>query len=123
MAIKVDSENNCTMYRGDTDNLVFSGLPTDKLYSVYFAINNEETGKILKEIIANEFNIISGSASFSFDEDFSNSLPVGEWTYSLKLCYGTSENTVIPALREINGAVVKDPSPMFTVLDMRVEGA
>lgn len=124
MAIYVDKDLNIELYKGDTDSLVFRNLPHDKIYSVYFSIFNEDNGKILYEMPANEFNQTSGSATFCFTQSITNDLKVGEHTWALKMCCAAEnvENTVVPKLEVVNGEIVQQPSPMFTVLDKRVEG-
>ena len=122
MSIYADSNRNVILYKGDTGNLIFSGLPKDKAYTCYFSINNDENGAILLEKEATEFNQQSGSARVTIDETTSNSLPVGEWSYSLKMCYGTTENTVFPTINVTGGIIIQQTPPTFTVLDKRVEG-
>lgn len=123
MSIFVSNNGDITLYNGDTGNIIFSGLPKDRNYTCYFSVNNDETGAILKEKIAADFNILSGSARVTIDETFSNSLPIGEWSYSFKMCYDNSENTFIPTIQVINGKVVRKNPPAFIVLDRRAEGA
>ena len=123
MSIFKDDNLNITMYQGDTGNLIFTGLPKGNTYYGYFSINNDETGAIIAEKQADEYNYTSGSAKVIIDENFSNSLPVGEWTYSFKVCtLGGTENTVIPILKVVNGKVEKKNPPAFIVLDKRAEG-
>lgn len=124
MAIYVDKDLNIELYKGDTDSLVFRNLPKDKSYSVYFSIFNEDNGKIIKELSANEFNQTSGTATFCFTQSITNDFKVGENTWALKMCYPAEniENTIVPKLEVVNGEIVQQPSPMFTVLEKRVEG-
>lgn len=122
MSIFVSNNGDITLYNGDTGNIIFSGLPKDKAYTCYFSVNNDETGAILLEKTATEFNQNSGSARVTIDKNTSNNLPVGEWSYSFKMCYGGTENTMLPAIKLINGVVQPQTPSGFTVLDKRVEG-
>ena len=114
---------NIYLRQGDTGNITFTGLPKDKNYTVYLSVYNPDTEKILKETTATSFTQATGVAIFTFDEDFSNSLPVGEWTYGLKICADGSEDTVLPQAYIVDGELVKSPAPAFTVDTKVVEGA
>lgn len=115
---------NLWMYKGDTGNIIFSGLPKDKVYTVYFSIFDEEGEKIIKEIVATTFVQETGVATFVIDEATSNSLKVGEFTYALKLCVEAdgSEDTVIPETKLENGVYSQEAAPSFIVYQKRVEG-
>ena len=69
---------------------------------------------------------ISGLAVISFNNTFSDSLPVGEWVYGVKLCSGSgeesTEDTVLPRMYVDNGALVQEQAPSFVVFDKYVEG-
>lgn len=114
---------NIYLKQGDTGNITFSGLPTDKAYLVYLSVYNPDNDTILKELQASNFTQNTGVALFTFNEDFSNSLPVGDWTYGLKICANGSEDTVLPRVY-INdaGELIKESAPEFTVDFKYVEG-
>lgn len=114
---------NIYMRQGDTGNITFSGLPKDKNYEVYLSVYNPDENTILKELLAASFTQATGVAIFTFDEDFSNSLPVGDWIYGLKICADGSEDTVLPQTSIVNGKLVQSASPTFTVDYKIVEGA
>ena len=113
---------NLWMYKGDTGNIIFSGLPTDKAYAVYLSVYDEDGERIIKEVLATNFNQASGVATFVIDEDTSNDLSDGEFTYALKICSNGSEDTIIPETKLEDGIYVREPAPSFTVLPKRVEG-
>jgi len=114
---------NIYLRQGDTGNIVFSGLPTDKAYGVYLSVYNPDNDSILKELQAANFVQATGVATFTFNEDFSNSLPVGDWTYGLKICANGSEDTVLPrAYIDDSGELIKEAAPTFTVDSKYVEG-
>ena len=50
MAFTIDENGNITMVQGDSVQLVINGLNTDKNYSVYFAIQDENRKPIGNEI-------------------------------------------------------------------------
>ena len=113
---------NLFIRKGDTGNVVYRGLPTDKNYTVYHSIYDPDTYKILGEI-PGTFTQATGAVVFSFDTDYTDNLPVGEWEYGLKICAGGTEDTILPrAYTNDNGELVREPAPMFTVWDKVVEG-
>ena len=114
---------NIYLRQGDTGNITFSGLPKDKAYAVYLSVYNSDNDSILKELQAASFTQATGVALFTFNEDFSNSLPVGDWTYGLKICADGSEDTVLPrAYIDDSGELIKEAAPQFTVDNKYVEG-
>lgn len=115
---------NIYLRQGDTGNITFSGLPTDEDYSVYLSVYNPDNDKILQETLAAEFDRVEGVALFTFNEDFSNNLPVGDWTYGLKICANGTEDTVLPRTYiNDSGELIKEPAPQFTVDYKYVEGS
>ena len=109
--------------QGDTGNVSFSGIPTDKAYSVYLSIYNPDTNAIITEVTASTFTQATGVALFLINEDFSNSLPVGDWVYGLKICASGSEDTVLPRSYINNdGDLIHEPAPQFVVDYKVVEG-
>lgn len=59
MAFRVDDNGNITLVQGDSGSYVVSGLPTDKNYTVYFAIQDEN-----RKPMGFEISIETGKASF-----------------------------------------------------------
>ena len=113
---------NLYIRKGDTGQVNFKGLPTDKNYSVYLSIYNPDTFNIIKEIQAT-FTQATGNALVSFSDTISDTLPVGEWEYALKICAGGSEDTVLPrAYTNEEGELIKEPAPKFTVDEKLAEG-
>ena len=108
--------------QGDTGNITYKGLPKDKSYNVYLSVYNPDNNSILREKIASSFSQSTGVAIFTFDEDFSNALPVGEWEYGLKICADGSEDTILPQTSIVDGEIVQYPAPKFTVDNKVVEG-
>lgn len=115
---------NIYMRKGDTGNISFNGLPTDKSYNAYLSIYDEENSRILAEIST---IVNNGSATFTLTESFSNSLPVGDWVYGLKITAMVEglvmEDTVLPRTYiDDNGKLVNEPAPTFTVDEKYVKG-
>ena len=122
MSIFVTGQN-IYMRQGDTGNITFSGLPKDKAYTVYLSVYNPDENTILKELVAASFTQATGVAIFTFNEDFSNSLPVGDWIYGLKICANDgSEDTILPQTSIKDGKLVQSAAPTFTVDYKVVEG-
>nr|DAX84368.1 MAG TPA: hypothetical protein [Caudoviricetes sp.] len=90
MAFIVDTNGNITLVQGDSGNLVITGLPIDKNYTVYFAIQDENRKPIGEELRLEtqkqqsiNFEILSALTDLL-------SVRVGEETatyyYGIKLC-------------------------------------
>lgn len=122
MTILSTGDKGLYLKQGDTGQVAFRGIPTDKNYNVYFSIINPETNAIIQEITA-VFTQSTGIALVSFNETTSNGLPVGEWEYGLKICKSGSEDTVIPrAYIDESGTLVREPAPAFIVDNKYAEG-
>lgn len=127
MAVIGTEDNSLYIRQGDTGQVEFTGLPTDKVYTAYMSIYNEETNKIVAK--TDGVNVTNGSAIIYFNQSFSDSLPVGDWVWALKICatvpvLGTSEDTVIPrSYVDDSGTLISEPAPAFTVDYKMVEGA
>ena len=121
----LSSGQNIYLRQGDTVNITFNGIPTDKAYTVYLYVYNPDTNTIIKEIQHTQFTQATGTVLFQLDEDDSNALPVGDWVYGLKICSGGSEDTVLPRTYtdDTTGELIHDPAPQFIVDYKYVEGA
>lgn len=92
MAFVVDNSGNITCYQGDSGTLTVNGLPTDKDYSVYFAVQDEKRNKIGSEIVVN--SNYSSTISFVFLPAITDNWQVNkndEYTtyyYGIKICDG-----------------------------------
>ena len=107
--------------KGDTGQVAFKGILTDKNYNVYQSIYNPDTNAIIKEIQAT-FNQSTGVAVVQYTETISNDLPVGEWEYGLKICSDGTEDTILPRAYVENGELIRESAPQFIVDDKYVEG-
>lgn len=109
--------------QGDTGNIYFTSIPKDKNYNVYLAVFDPDANKILKEVQATSFVQAAGEAYFGINETVSNSLPVGEWQYYVKICADGSEDTILPRIyKNDDGDIVVENAPKFTVLNKGAEG-
>ena len=95
MAFVVDEQGNITLIQGDSGQLTVSGIPTDKNYNVYLAIQDKSRNTIGTELV-----VSSGNASaviFGFTPDLTNLLTVNnneesrDYYYGIKVC-DTSTN-------------------------------
>ena len=90
MAFTIDKDGNITLIQGDSGELVINGLPTDKNYSVYFAIQDENRNPIGSEIELDTNN--SSSVIFTITGSLTNLLTVNKddetatYYYGIKLC-------------------------------------
>lgn len=90
MAFEVDEETgNVTMRQGDTGKLVFSGIPTDKDYRVYFSVYKSDR-TIVFELNARP---IDGQVTFNLSPRNTNKMSVSKgakyenYYYGVKLCF------------------------------------
>ena len=115
---------NLYLRQGDTGNVSYKGLPQDKLYTVYHSIYDPDTYKILGEI-QGTYTQATGVVIFTFDTTYTDSLPVGEWEYGLKICASDgTEDTILPrAYTNSEGELVREAAPTFTVWEKVTEGA
>lgn len=122
MTIYATKEGNLHVRQGDTGNIVITGIPTDRIYSVYFSVYNPENNRILVETSVSSEQA-TGKATFAINETFSNALRVGEWEYGIKICSQGTEDTLVPRMYvNDEGELVQENAPLFIVYDKFVEG-
>lgn len=90
MAFITDDYGNITLIQGDSGKLTVSGIPTDKNYKVYLAIQNDK-----RQPVGFELNYDSGGQDtvvISFPPSLTNLLTVkrneetSEYYYGIKIC-------------------------------------
>jgi len=95
MAFIVDESGNITLIQGDSGQLTVSGIPTDKNYDVYLAIQDSK-----RKPIGTEIHLESGSHEsviFTFIPELTNLLVVKkndestDYYYGVKICDEDSE--------------------------------
>ena len=121
MAFEIDNNGNITMVQGDSGQLVINGLNTDKNYSVYFAIQDENRKPIGNEIMVNSNN--QSSVVFVLTPDLTDLLKVKQndetatYYYGVKVCDDTGyEDTML-----IGNSTMGDKNSI-TVYPKKVEG-
>lgn len=121
MAFEIDNNGNITMVQGDSGQLVINGLNTDKNYSVYFAIQDENRKPIGNEIVVNSNN--QASVVFVLTPDLTDLLKVNQndetatYYYGVKVCDDTGyEDTML-----IGNSAMGDKNSI-TVYPKKVEG-
>lgn len=122
MAFIVDDDGNITLVQGDSGQLVVEDLPTDKNYTVYFAICNSNRVRVGTEIsvAANQ----SPTVVFEITATLTDLLtvPLGEemaeYYYGIKICDSLTnlEDTLC-----INNGDIGDINSVF-VYPRKVEG-
>lgn len=122
-----NSDKDIYLWKGDSGNITFDGLPVDKDYTVYFSISDPETNKI----IAEELSIQSErrkKVTFYLDTNFTDLLrvPVGEtkatYQYGLKICNGQDEETLIPEVDVSGEKPIFQKAPKVYVFQKFIEG-
>ena len=122
MAFIVDDFGNITLVQGDSGQLTVSGLPTDKSYNVYLAIQDSKRNVIGSEIVVSSNNL--DSVIFVFAPELTNLLTVNlneesaEYYYGIKVCDSSTnfEDTLL-----IGDSDIGDLNTI-TVYPKKVEG-
>lgn len=121
MAFEIDNNGNITMIQGDSGQLVINGLNTDKNYSVYFAIQDENRKPIGNEIMVDSNK--QSSVAFVLTSDLTDLLKVNQndeyatYYYGVKVCDNTGfEDTML-----IGNSQIGDINTI-TVYPKKVEG-
>lgn len=122
MAFEVDINGNIALIQGDSGELCISGLPTDKNYTVFFAIQDESRKPIGDEISVNTNG--KSSVIFALNGGLTDLLTVkkgddtAEYYYGVKLCDedGELEDTLL-----LGDSVMGDVNTI-TVYPKKVEG-
>lgn len=107
MAFIVDENGEITMVQGDSGELVVTGLPTDKNYKVYFAIQDKDRNPVGDELSIDSNQ--SSSVVFALTGNLTDLLEVdkksknAKYYYGVKVCSSTdsTEDTVILGNGEI----------------------
>jgi len=128
MAIYVSNDKTISFYQGDSGNITFTGIPTDKSYTVYFAISNPDTNEIIgEELTMNSAN--KSSITFTLTAEYTDSIPLSEgsscavYRYGLKICSGSMEYTLIPEVKTDKGDPEFQSAPKVVVYPKYSEGA
>ena len=88
---EVDDFGNITLTQGDSGKLTVNGLPTDKNYKVYFAIQDENRKPVGSEIVVQ--SNLADTVIFSIPATLTDLLKVprdedtATYTYGIKICY------------------------------------
>lgn len=88
---EVDDFGNITLTQGDSGKLTVSGLPTDKNYKVYFAIQDENRNPVGSEIVVQ--SNLAETVIFAIPATLTDLLKVArdddtaQYTYGIKICY------------------------------------
>ena len=121
MAFEIDNNGNITMVQGDSGQLVINGLNTDKNYSVYFAIQDENRKPIGNEIVVNSNK--QSSVAFVLSSSLTDLLKVNQndetatYYYGVKVCDNSGfEDTML-----VGDSIIGDKNSI-TVYPKKVEG-
>ncbi len=126
MAIYVKNDD-IYFYQGDSGNITFKGIPTDKNYNVYFAISDINTNSRLGTELSVESNNLS-EVTFTLSAEYTNALSVASeddysiYQYGLKICANGDEYTLIPKVLTDNKNVTFSKAPRIYVYPKYAEG-
>ena len=127
MAIYISKNGTVSLYKGDSGNITFSGLPTDKAYAAHFAFYDPDTGSV----VGDEFVVdaaFSPKVTFQITANSTDKLHVeaGEsfkiLNYGFKIVSGDEEYTLIPKVKLVDGEPVFEQPPLVYVYPKYVEG-
>lgn len=129
MTIYVANNGDIKCYSGDSGNIEFKGIPTDKNYEVYFSVKEVKSGKPVFEIMKESNN--QETVLFEISADQTEMLKVSPgasyniFYYGLKICDPATglEDTLIPVVRldDKNNPIFSKPAK-FVVYPLYVEG-
>jgi len=121
MAFEIDENGTITCYQGDSGEINITGLPTDKNYTVYFAVQDKTRKPVGFEVSVETDG--SGLITFIIPPSLSDTWKVkpneeyAEYYYGIKICDGKGfEDTL-----SIAGSTFGDYS-IINVYPKKVEG-
>lgn len=122
MAFFIDNNGNITLVQGDSGEISLNGIPTDRNYIVYFAIQNENRETVGSEIFVNSNK--SASVVIALPAALTDLLEVGrgeeytEYYYGVKICFPSDglEDTLL-----LGNSKIGDLNTI-TVYPKKVEG-
>lgn len=116
MAIYIDDKGNLELYQGDSGNVKFSNLPTDKDYLVSFAIKDLKSGAIIFEL--SQQSEQADNVTFNISPDLTEKLVIPPRSLTYTYTYGVkvtspegTEDTLIPVVNfdENNNPIFSSP--------------
>jgi hypothetical protein len=117
MSLEIDKRGNIYIYKGDSGDIVVSGLPTDDNYRVLFTVKNYKNLTV-GDVLEVQSNYLP-SVTFSITSDFSKMLEIpysediGVYFYGLKTIDSSKrENTLFvddTTYGDINNIIVFPP--------------
>ena len=122
MAFSIDDNGNIELIQGDSGQLTITGLDTDKNYTVYFAIQDENRNTIGSEIFVSTAK--SDTVTFEITPEITDLLTVdadedsATYYYGIKVCY---EDTGLEDTLLIGSSEIGDKNEII-VYPKKVEG-
>jgi len=126
MAFFIDDNGNITLIQGDSGVLTVNGLPTDKSYTVYFAIKNAN-----RQTVGSELSIEANgldSVQFAIGASLTDLLTVpngeesAEYYYGIKICTTDAITNIETEETLLLGNLDISEMNTVTVYPKRVEG-
>ena len=122
MAFFIDDEGNITLVQGDDGDITFDGIPTDRNYEVFFAIQDDKRRPIGDEISVMSNNmpsvVISVPSTLTDLLTVKSGQETAEYYYGVKICDEATglEDTMILSNNEIGDLNI------ITVYPRKVKG-
>jgi hypothetical protein len=122
MAFFIDDEGNITLVQGDDGDVTFDGIPTDRNYEVFFAIQDDKRRPIGDEVSVMSNNM--SSVVISVPSTLTDLLTVkagqetAEYYYGVKIC---DENTGLEDTMILGNNEIGDLNTI-TVYPRKVKG-
>lgn len=99
MAFEIDSNGNISLIQGDSMEIPLKGIPTDRNYQIYFAMQDKDRNPIGSEVMVESFN--SPEIIIFVTGDLTDLLDVPEeqkketYYYGIKACYIDENGTKV----------------------------
>lgn len=125
MAFEINENGDISIIQGDSMEIPLKGIPTDKNYAIYFAVQDKERKPIGTEIMVESFNspeviiFVSGDLTDLLD------VPEGQkketYYYGVKSCYLDEDGTKVEDTFILGEGTISSLN-MMTVYPRKVEG-
>lgn len=125
MAFEIDENGNISIVQGDSMEIPLKGLPTDRNYQIYFAMQDKDRNPIGTEVMVETFN--SPEVVIFVTGDLTDLLFVPEeqkketYYYGVKACYVDESGTKVEDTLILGDGTIGSLNSM-TVYPKKVEG-
>lgn len=125
MAFEIDDNGNISIIQGDSMEIPLKGIPTDKNYAIYFAMQDKERVSVGTEVMVESFN--SPEVIIFITGDLTDLLTVPEgqkretYYYGIKSCFVEDDGTKVEDTYILGNGTIGSLNTL-TVYPKKVEG-